>query len=89
LNQVHLAIHDSAQGELARAGSAGTGRLGHTDDSVKNERVSVGADLHYVLSGVGLRAAVENHDHVIDKLSVRSLPFAQNGLPVTERRGRL
>jgi hypothetical protein len=49
----------------------------------------VGADLHYVLSGVGLRAAVENHDHVIDKLSIRSLPFAQNGLPVTERRGRL
>src|SRR5688572_33460460 len=83
LNQVHLAVRDGSQCELAGDRNSGARFSYHADDAVENEWVPMSAYFKDVFTRVGMRFLVEDNDNIVDDFAIRCMPAANRRKAMT------
>ncbi len=88
LNQIHLAVHECAQGEFARPRQSGPSVDRALQYLPQDDRAAMRAQLDHVLACVGTRRRKPRRDHLVDwslRISVRRAHARKGGVPRLQR----
>ncbi|MCB9089061.1 MAG: hypothetical protein H6628_12190 [Calditrichae bacterium] len=80
--EVHLAVHESTEGELPRLRHPGAAVYDFANDPLDDQRIAVTTDLDQIFAGIGCRRFEISGHHLIDRRSgPRGAELVESGPP--------